>query len=74
MKTFTLRLTDDEAEALTRLAYIAGKSKNNYITGLIAAEYSKREPDAVDGSKIIKISKEFKVLRYKPLGKLVKRD
>lgn len=39
MKTFTLRLTDLEAEALDRLAYIAGQSKNKLIECLIAREY-----------------------------------
>ena len=39
MKTFTLRLTDLEADALERLAYVNGKSKNKMITSMIVNEY-----------------------------------
>lgn len=49
MKTLTLRLTDLEAEALERLAYINGKSKNKYLTTLIADGLAEYEPGTVDG-------------------------
>lgn len=41
MATFTTRLKDEEAEALTRLAYLHGVSKNRLLSALIAAEYEK---------------------------------
>ena len=40
MKTFSLRLTDIEAEALERLARVNGLSKNKQIQTLIARAYS----------------------------------
>lgn len=58
MKTFTLRLTDDEAEALERIAYIenelqaGGMSKNQFIVNLIADKYSEYETHAVINGKI----------------------
>ena len=39
MKTFTLRLTDEETEMLERMAYIYGKSKNKVITELMKQAY-----------------------------------
>lgn len=39
MKTFSLRLTDIEAEALERLARVNGLSKNKQIQALIARAY-----------------------------------
>ena len=39
MKTFTLRLSDEEAEALNRLSYISGLSKNKAIVAMIAGTY-----------------------------------
>ena len=39
IKTFTLRLTDVQAEALDRLAFVYGASKNQIINALIAREY-----------------------------------
>ena len=39
MKTFTLRLTDNEAEALSRMSACYGMSKNKLLTMLIADEY-----------------------------------
>ncbi len=40
MKTFSLRLTDIEAEALERLARVNGLSKNKQIQALIARAYT----------------------------------
>lgn len=40
MKTITLRMTDKEAEALERLAYIRGQSKNKALTSLLVEEYT----------------------------------
>lgn len=40
MKTFTLRLSDEEAEALNRLAYIMGMSKNQLIASAICRDYN----------------------------------
>lgn len=39
MKTFTLRLSDGEAEALERLAYVCSKSKNSFLRDRIKTEY-----------------------------------
>lgn len=58
MKTFTLRLTDDEAEALERMTFIenetrpGGQSKNKFIEELIAKEYAEYERHAVINNKI----------------------
>lgn len=52
MKTFTLRLTDDEAEALERIAYFRGVSKNTALTTMIAEEYDNIEPGSVEDFKI----------------------
>lgn len=58
MKTFTLRLTDDEAEALERMTFIenetrpGGQSKNKFIEELIAKEYAEYEHHAVINNKI----------------------
>ena len=58
MKTFTLRLTDDEAEALERMTFIeneiyAGeRSKNKFIEELIANEYANYDKNAVINNKI----------------------
>lgn len=52
MKTFTLRLTDIEAEALERIAYFKGVSKNTALTMMIANEYDNVEPGSVENSKI----------------------
>lgn len=41
MITFTARLKDEEAEALTRLAYLHGVSKNRILSALIAGEYER---------------------------------
>lgn len=40
MATFTLRLRENEAEALNRLSYVYGVSKNTLINVLIAREYN----------------------------------
>ena len=45
MKTFTLRLTENGAEALERLAYLYGKSKNGYLVSLINKQYLQLDPD-----------------------------
>lgn len=47
MKTFTLRLTDTEAEALERLAAIHKVSKNQLIKNIITAEYTDVDPMAI---------------------------
>lgn len=39
MKTFTLRLQDSEAEALERLAFVHGVSKNKILIALISNSY-----------------------------------
>lgn len=39
MINFTLRLRENEAEALDRLAYVYGVSKNRLLNSLIADEY-----------------------------------
>ena len=44
IKTFTLRLTDLEAEALERLARVNGVSKNKQLEIFIAREYIKIDP------------------------------
>lgn len=46
MKTFTLRLTDPEAEALERLAQINGKTKKRTLTGLVAKAYKDTDDTA----------------------------
>lgn len=57
-RTFTLRLTEDEAEALERMTYIeneirpGGQSKNNFIKELIAKEYANYDAHAVINNKI----------------------
>ena len=57
-KTFTLRLTKDEAEALERMTFIenevrpGGQSKNKFIEELIANEYANYDTHAVLNSKI----------------------
>lgn len=52
MKTFTLRLTDEEAEALERIAYFRGVSKNTALITMIAEEYANIEPGSVEDFKI----------------------
>jgi hypothetical protein len=49
MKTFTLRLSDIEADILDRLSIVYGKSKNSVITSILAKEYSSIDP----GTRII---------------------
>lgn len=51
MKTFTLRLTELEAEALERLAAIGKVSMNQYVKNLITNEYCDLDAhaDCVDG-------------------------
>ena len=57
-KTFTLRLTKEEAEALERMTFIenetrpGGQSKNKFIEELIANEYAKYDTHAVLNSKV----------------------
>lgn len=46
MKTFSLRLTDIEAEALERLARVNGLSKNKQIQALIARAYTEVDSTA----------------------------
>lgn len=41
MKTITLRLTDNEAEALNRIAFLHGMSKNKLMAALIIREYGR---------------------------------
>lgn len=41
MKTITLRLTDNEAEALSRIAFLHGMSKNKLMAALIIQEYGR---------------------------------
>lgn len=57
MKTFTLRLTELEADALERLAYVNGKSKNKMITSMIANAYGDTDTGSlVLGDEIINMS------------------
>ena len=57
-KTFTLRLTKEEAEALERMTFIenetrpGGQSKNKFIEELIANEYAKYDTHAVLNNKV----------------------
>ncbi len=53
MKTFTLRLTENEAEALTRLAGMNGFSKNDFLRQLIATAYGKIDTKAVIEDSVI---------------------
>jgi len=58
MKTFTLRLTDSEAEALNRLSSCYGMSKNKMLTTLIAKTYTdmmyfELRPDTSDYTSFI---------------------
>lgn len=53
MKTFTLRLTENEAEALTRLAGMNGFSKNDFLRQLIATAYGKIDTKAVIKDSVI---------------------
>lgn len=62
VKTFTLRLTELEAEALERVAFIenevrpGGQSKNKLIVEWIAKEYAKYEEHAVINNRIRSIA------------------
>lgn len=47
MKTFTLRLTDVEAEALERLAVVDKISQNQAIKQLICKEYLRFDDDCI---------------------------
>ena len=47
MKTINIRLSDNEAIALDRLAYVNGVSKNRQITSLIVQAY--RDIDPISG-------------------------
>ena len=46
MKNFTLRLTDNEAEALERMAAFSGKSKNSFLRNYLAHAYRDQFLDA----------------------------
>ena len=52
MKTITLRMSDIEADALDRIAYLNGMSKNKMLCALIASEYERFCPDAVASGEI----------------------
>ena len=56
MKTLSLRLTDMEAEALERIAYLAGTSKNKALEQLIANAYENIDIGATDAGEIVYIS------------------
>lgn len=56
MKTLSLRLTDMEAEALERIAYLAGVSKNKALQQLIANAYENIDIGATDGGNIVYLS------------------
>lgn len=56
MKTFTLRLTDLEAEALDRIAYFDGRSKNKVIESLIACRYNEIEGGTVEDGELYFLS------------------
>ena len=55
MKTFTLRLTDEEAEALARIAYLSGVSKNKVLQQLISNEYATIDATATEAGEILYI-------------------
>lgn len=57
MKTFTLRLNEQESEALERLAVVEGKSKNKCITELIAIAFERYEkPGNIINGDIMSLS------------------
>lgn len=47
MKTITIRLSENEAKALDRLASVSGLSKNKQIVHLIASAYGELDKGAV---------------------------
>lgn len=51
MKKITLRLSDIEAEALERIAYVEGESQNRAICKAIANEYCRLDGDAIRTSR-----------------------
>lgn len=53
MKTFSLRLTDEENEALARIAYLSGVSKNKALQQLIANEYAKIDEGSTEAAEIL---------------------
>jgi len=53
MKTFSLRLTENEAEALEAIAFFKGVSKNKALEKMIACEYAKIDADAVHNEEIL---------------------
>lgn len=53
MKTFTLRLTDNEAAALETIAFFKGVSKNKALEEMIACEYELIDAAAVYGNEVI---------------------
>ena len=61
MKKFTLRLTDIEAEALERLAYMKGESQNRVVVKAIADMYEDLDGDAIflDNGTIQSIARLF---------------
>ena len=58
MKTFTLRLTDNESAALDRMAACYGMSKNKVLTALIADSYEdlmffEKQPDQTENTAFL---------------------
>ena len=63
MKTFTLRLTDIEAEALDRIAYARACSKNDYLRNLLAEDYCDYEiGGTMIGKELVAITYDIKYL------------
>lgn len=54
MKTFTLRLTDEELEEVTTQALIQGISKNDYIRNVLKAERDDLTPVILEEVREIK--------------------
>ena len=70
MKTFTLRLTDSEAEALSRLSSCYGMSKNKMLTTLIAKTYTdmmyfEPRPDMSDYTSFIYCFDDLSAFPYR---------
>ena len=56
MKTITVRLTDGQAEALNRLSYIEGKSKNAILRKSITDYYNLYDLNGSDGEVVTAVT------------------
>lgn len=64
MKTFTLRLTDNEAAALETIAFFKGVSKNKALEKMIACEYEYIDDAAVYDEEIVFITPPEDIALY----------